>query len=138
MVKRDFITQEDINLYNNIDTLTHDEIVGGDVDNEGIELSLDGSDLDEFPEVDTHQKTDETQTHTCEEGSRPSKEVEEVEPGELPFSEEDEDYLIPNQVVSKVKRIPKITNPRKYGHGTEKFSHLKNEPDFKQFLRDGQ
>ena len=115
---RDFITQEDINLYKNIDTLMHDEIVGGDIDNEGIELSIDGSDLDEFPEVDTHQKAGETQTNTGEKGSRPSKKVEEVEPGELPFSEEDEDYLIPNQIVSKVKRIPKNTNPRKSGHGT--------------------
>ena len=109
--------QEIIEL-NKIDALTSKEISSGDengsqdlkqipeheFDNDGVELSIQGSDID--------------------------KEIKES--GELQSDEDkDEHHKVPSKVV-RVNKTP--TKDRSDNSSFDKFSHLRNDPDFKAFL----
>ena len=115
------ISQQDIEQLDEIDKQTSVEFVDGersfenetaddDHDHDGVELSVAGSDIDDFPET---------------------------EPGEVSSSsEEDEPEARHSQkVASKVVKIPNRTDTAaetedKYA----KFRHLHNDPDFRSFL----
>ena len=48
-----FVNDQDMDNFNKIDALTVSEIVGGgEIENDGIELSINGSDLEDFPDED--------------------------------------------------------------------------------------
>ena len=131
------ISQDEINRLDLIDQLTADEIAGGDSENElaevneichdGIELSINSSDIDEdFPEDDRQND----QTDHDHNG---------VEPGELSSSSEDEyepDHSRPQSKVTKVTNKQQVAATKNNHDRYSKFAHLYHDPDFKQFLNE--
>ena len=115
------ISQQDIEQLDEIDKQTSVEFVDGersfedetadDVhDHDGVELSVAGSDIDDFPET---------------------------EPGEVSSSsEEDEPETRHSQkVASKVVKIPnRMDTAAEAEDKYAKFRHLRNDPDFRSFL----
>ena len=131
------VTQQDFDLLNSIDTLSAIELADGDhalesddndggaVNHDGVELSVNGSDEDEFPEAD---------------------EADNLEPGEVSSSDDDENAeVVPTRqrpkVASKVVKVNSVTARNPVVSGTPgngnkfaKFQHLRDDPDFKSFL----
>ena len=91
---------------NNIDSLTADEFLAGEIDYDGVELTI-GSDLDEFLDDAVG------------------------EPGEVSSSGEEESPLQRQTVSSKVIKPNK--NPQRSDKFSQ-FAHLKNDPEFRQFV----
>ena len=111
---------KEINKLNNIDLLTPLEIIAGNqvaedddqVLHDGVELSVQTSD-DEF---------------ACEETKGSGSDGIATEPGELQ-SDEEVSNSPPKRVASKVVKL----TPKKR---LDKFSHLRNDPNFKDFLNE--
>ena len=124
----EFNTQKELQELNRIDKLSSFEISGGDrvfdedspdeAEADGVELSVNGSD-DEFQEESN------------------------LEPGKV--SDEEQPQISRPQVASKVVKVPKANRSSKQsdkqGSCSEnrsdhfsKFSHLKDDPDFRYFL----
>ena len=134
------------NRLNNIDRLNSVEIAGGnltdeealndnhEIEHDGIKLSINGSDVDEeFPEADLPSTSPTVNTTP--------RQVEETEPGEILSNEEEED-ITRHQVQSKVVKVPRQIPTSKGDKGAKnksnsvlnKYSHLKNDPEFKSFI----
>ena len=124
----DNLTKE-ITELSKIDELSSTEIADGDrafesneeVDHDGIELAVSGSDVDEFPD------------------SAPSGSG--IEPGELSHTDNSDDehphLQHHGKVASKVVKVNKVTSATNKGQSaTDKFSHLCNDPDFRVFLNE--
>ena len=114
--KLDRIPQQDFEdelcKLNEIDRLTSEEISGGDNDasdicNYGVELSCEGSDLDEFPDT-----------------------ADNTEPGELSNEEPEPGTSTQGSVRSKVVKVNKTTTNTR----SDKYAHLRHDPEFHQFL----
>ena len=115
--------QEEMNDFNAIDQLNPLEIAGGNVveedkdvliDGDGVDLSINGSDLEEeFP--------DETNNIV---NSR------DVEPGEISASSSDDKEG--RHVVAQGRKVVKVSKGAAYRSG--KLNHLRGDPEFKQFL----
>ena len=126
---RKTLSKKDIDMqdFDHIDLQTNSEIVGGDtvalgrpqlVDHDGVELSINGSDLDEFSDEENRVEN-ETLGNSNDQQST-------GEPGEILSSGEEDAVssvtkIVPPKVVSKTNRM-------------DKFSHLKDDPDFNKFL----
>ena len=131
------VTADELNKFATIDTLTSDKFLGGQDDDQvchdGIELSVQGSDLEEFPD-------------DAGETAQSDSEIEPGEPGELSSSEsEDEEVFHPRkgQPASKVVKpncasetVIKSRSDKKTDKFQQKFGHLRNDPDFKDFLNE--
>ena len=117
---------KEIQQLNEIDNLSPNEILDGEkavqeegvevedveeVDHNGVELSIQGSDIDEYSD-------DNGEIHSS------SEEEEEIQPGRT--------------VTSKVLKAKNIVNEPKSAenHSFDKFSHLRNDPEFKAFLKE--
>ena len=111
--------QNERQILNEIDTMKPFEIAGGDTDNEidhdGIELSVNGSDIEDFPE-------------DSQWGDNTTLPGNVSEPGELSLDEETA-MVCYNCVASKVV-VPSTSKSPK----ANKYSHLKNDPEFAEFL----
>ena len=140
MPRKVVVTQKEVNQLDSIDKLTSNEIVDGDpivedeVCHDGVELSINGSDIDEdFPEDQPNASTVGTTTNTAggsdQEVSEGKQDLQ--EPGEI-SSSEDEYEPECGRVRSKVVKLSSKTKSDKFG----KFSHLYQDPDFKQFLNE--
>ena len=122
--------QDELNMLNQIDTLTNNEIVGGETvwqkdeqrnippseyeeaDNDGVELSIQGLDIDDM-------------------------EDDFEEPGEILSSSEDESESTNKKVALKVVKISKtVHNEAVQSDKIDKFSHLHNDPEFRAFLKE--
>ena len=109
-----------------IDRLTSSELIAGDdnVSHDGVELSIQGSDIDEFMDEEN-----ETQPRTST--SPKSAPTQSTEPGEV--SSCDEEDQLPNS--SKRKVASKVVQPTKsVAAGSSKYDHLRHDPEFRQFL----
>ena len=125
---------------NKIDLLTSKEIVDGElVVNEdlgdGVDLSIDGSDLEEnFPDTD---EGDADRNHDEEVLTTPATQFES---GQIQSSsDEDEEAEHQHQngtVKSKVVLVSKPSTSNSQDNKFTKFSHLKNDPDFREFLKE--
>ena len=119
------VEEDELSKLNQIDGLTSNEILGGnevlnegdddEVNHDGVELSVNGSDVDEFPDDNT--------------------ELTRQEPGELDDESdvEEEEVLVRNKVASKIVAVPKSSTPMSR---PGRFDHLQNDPEFKQFLKE--
>ena len=137
----DFVNKKD--KLSNIDNLTStefadgDSILDGDISNDGVELSINGLDIDEdFPETENNTNTAEVDADIDT--------VEDIELGELSSSgdDDDQDLSCRRVVSSKVVQVDKCTSqPQSSQHHKisspsrfDKFSHLRHDPEFKDFL----
>ena len=105
-----------------IDTLTNAEIVDGNaaIDHDGVELSVQGSDLDDFSD-------EEAELDRTEGNDGNPLQLSGGEPGEI-FSGSDDE-----EVTNTLVPVP-VTQPMKGKTIHGKFSHLQNDPDFNKFL----
>ena len=150
--QKEINSQEEIEKLNNIDKLTPFEIAEGDkvsgeneIYHDGVDLCIDGSDFEEDGEICPRNKNKE----------RNEEDSDGAESGEIYSSSDDEydDEPPKRQVASKVIRAnksPKIaptsnkTTPddryqSKDNLGSRsangnKYNHLKNDPEFREFL----
>ena len=112
----------DLEQYNALDFQTDSEIADGNaaagrstVDHDGIELSVNGSDLDEFSD-DENNNLDQT-----------------GEPGEI-LTSEDEQVDNTQSVAVTVHRSSGKDQSVQKVNKLDKFKHLRNDPDFNEFL----
>ena len=90
-----------------------------DVHHDGVVLSINGSELDaDFPESEENNESNDSTQHTSE-------------PGLISSSEDEAETVDTRRVASKVVRASK--QPTKVDK-FNKFSHLRNDPDFREFL----
>ena len=159
--KKVIVTQADLHKLNDIDKLSYREFADGDengIYHNGVELSIQGSDIeDDFPEVNPTQPPSTPVGGQQSAASDTDDGEAEVEPGEIYSSggeSSDEDSEIENNqhrngnakcmktVVSKVVKVtPRgkrdkrdSTKVVESGNKFEKFNHLRNDPDFREFL----
>ena len=109
------VNQDEINYFNNLDLLTHDEFIAGKVSEEtehdGVLLSIHGSDLEDFPDEE-NQNQDEVNSESRHEADdqEPNQEVAtssellvpETEPGELSSSDEESEMVIQQPVRRRI------------------------------------
>ena len=127
--KATLVSQDEVDNFNKIDNLTSVEFLDGqkileegemvDHDHDGVELSVGGSDLEEFPDP---------------------------EPGQVLSSSEEEDReqepIVPKKWVAlKVVKVPNSSvdcSDRETQRSDKyvKFQQLRDDPDFRSFLRD--
>ena len=111
--------EKELHEFNQIDVLSRDEILAGesdtDVEHDGVELSIIGSDLDDFPD-------------------------DGMESGEVSSDDEvlNDNTISPRNLHRVALKVVKVNN-RDSAQGIrsdafDKFAHLKNDPDFRQFL----
>ena len=107
--------KSEIETLNDIDRLTNKEFISGnqieEICHDGVELPINGSDLDDFEE-----DLDDA-THN--------------EPGEITSSDEDEVVVTKSPLV--VAKATKQGVPRSR---SDKFKHLKDDPDFRLFVNE--
>ena len=134
------LSKKDINDYNVIDTQTNTEISEGNavatpgrpVEHDGVELSVNGSDLDEFSdeEIMTVDTVDSLNNQNSQ------RNEQQGEPGEILSSGEDDEHPIQGRT-SLLRRLAasKTTkNAKQPSSRMEKFKHLRHDPDFNEFL----
>ena len=128
--RQKIIDEKHLSELNKLDTHTEFEISEGNaavganlIDHDGIELSVNGSDLEEFISDDET----ETQYGTVSESNQDHLQQE---PGEIFSDEEDTVTVTLPKEKSKDKRIPKLASNGKFS----KFQHLKDDPEFNDFL----
>ena len=139
--------------FNQIDSFTADEFQAGDneISHDGVELSVNGSDLEDFPDKNdgtgqqiSQDEDDQTQDS---DGEADLTEQELAEPSELSDSDSDQDiqgggHLSHPKVASKVVKVPvKMKRviqetPKSRSDKFAKFSHLRQDPDFRLFLNE--
>ena len=137
------ISQNEIDKIVSIDKLASSEIADGDrvlndsdnIFHDGVEITILGSDIedDEFPET-IQQNAENSSPHTTEDSSSHMSDSR-CEPGELSSSDEGEDTMT-HQSPPRPKVASKIVNVNKGNTRMDKFAHLKNDPDFKDFLKE--
>ena len=144
-------TQKELEILNKIDHLTSAEIAAGEtvteneVFHDGVDLLINGSDFEDEGDNTGHQDTQDASSLMPPNGSNdgtqsepePDSEVEctGMEPGELSSSEEDDEVPNSRQVASKVVKImPKKQQIPNVKSTQNKYSHLKNDPEFREFL----
>ena len=140
--------ESELKKLSQIDSLTSCELADGeqglndedsDVNHDGVELSVNGSDFEDDIEDPRTSGTSEppAQGHI---DSTTESDVEEmnngIEPGELSSSEDEVDVRPKKSVASKVVRAEKEKIPCKEQNNDRfsKFKHLREDPDFRDFL----
>ena len=129
------VTQQDIENFDKIDKLTLNEFVDGeqvlddsDIYNDGVELSIQGSDIEEeFPDPQTSGGVDENNTVS------ESDENKLEEDGEI-MSSDDEVEISRGRIASKVVKVNRKNEVE--SNGTQKFDYLRNDPSFREFLKE--
>ena len=113
--------------FENIDVLTNSEIVDGNnaagIDHDGVELSINGSDIDDF--------SDEETVAEQEQGSSSNPTYH--EPGEIVSSDEESSGKDAGNGMIKTVRKP-ASKTAANQIGTNKYQHLQHDPDFNKFL----
>ena len=123
--------QKELNDLNVIDTLTTDEIVDGDaaVEGDGVDLSIIGSDFDEEGECQSDEEGNpNSQTPKQTERRRVSSKVVKVRTTS---------HQTKHRSRSRSRSRPRSKS--KHGSKSEKsnkFSHLKDDPEFRDFLKE--
>ena len=139
-----FNKQKELEMVNEIDKLTSLEISGGNITDDevmhdGVDLSIHGSDLEDFPdavdvEIGRNNVVNQTETESGNDDSTEADDAAtETEPGELSSSEEDDISTL--RVASKVVKVQQ-RKVRDDGQKRNKYSHLKDDPEFKSFLEE--
>ena len=120
-----------------IDLHTDSEITGGNevaVEHDGVELSVNGSDLDEFSDEDSMEieAPRSNQPHHLRQNR--SQYTQNSEPGEI--VSDTEDTLELEQVSQRRPAATVAATKTKVGHAGvfEKFKHLKHDPEFNDFI----
>ena len=106
-----------------LDDLNHDEFLAGEeVFHDGVEITVPGNDLEVFlgPSGSEHGDDD------TEDGDGLT------EPGEISDSNEDLQHVVQLKVVKVTKKNKLPTIPKR----SDKFAHLRHDPDFKDFLNE--
>ena len=114
--KKAKVSNEDLHAFDELDVQTNSEIAEGNaaalgrppIDHDGVELSVHGSDLDEFSDEEVLDQPDETSG----------------EPGEILSSGEEDIHEAQAAAVHNTSQAKKL----------DKFRHLKDDPDFHTFL----
>ena len=137
--------QKEIKFLSKIDNLSSSEIeAGNEIDHDGVEISINGSDIKDFPEEQQQQtlscqtEVAETTESTQDANENPEDSNENVsmtEPGEISSSEDEAEVqaaVQKSRVASKVVKIPNKPLPQSQNR-FQKFQHRKDDPDFTQF-----
>ena len=114
----EILNTENSRVTNQRELAAGDELADADILHDGVELSVNGSDLEDFPDGN----------HEATQGQGTCSTVETTELGEI---SSDEEFVNNNTVASKVVKMNKGQNRQ---NRYSKFMHLKNDPDFKDFL----
>ena len=155
------VTEQDFDYFEEIDKLNPDEFAAGnDHDlngpcHDGVEICIPGSDLEDFPDVEPQQEQQQHHNNTDAEPSTSNGNPDDntnndtgegIEPGEISSLSADESDVsgadFRKHHNSKAsKRFPKTNKTPKQNSANrlsrlEKFSHLRNDPDFKDFLNE--
>ena len=112
------------------------EPTANDIDRDGIEWSIHGSD-DEFAQEDDEISQSPRQTSGNNSDSSELIPEDTVEPGEI-SSSSDEEVIQFNRVKSKVSKVVSGLEIQKDKNKTtgNKYNHLKHDPEFRRFLSD--
>ena len=146
------MSKQEFDELNKLDSLSSVEMADGDEDNidhDGVELSVNGSDIEDFPEG-ASTENDNQDNQECEPDGQTDHEEETdtnilgFEPGEIESSDEEETQYSSRVIASKATKVDKHLNPkqvidsagRSVRSRLEKFGHLRNDPDFKDFINE--
>ena len=135
----------DVSKFDSIDKHTFAEIVDGNtagssqddsqIDHDGVELSINGSDIEAFSDVDEDRGIDPNPAGGA-------STAENMSEGEIFSSDDDEPNVHRTKVHVTAKTARSTSTKRTSAGGCSndrnqlmlKFQHLKNDPDFNQFL----
>ena len=142
--------QKELAKFDAIDSLTTEEFVAGedegadenDVCHDGVVLSVTGSDFEDEDFQDNNAieyrgGEDDGRVTVTTSGNSDAESVNnlDIESGEIESSDDDSQVSVRSKVV-KVGDTSKVMDTNRSSDKVDKFSHLKDDPEFKSFLKE--